>query len=196
MNQELEIEYKQLLTPHEFTMLLNAFHITDRDFIKQENTYFDTSSFDLKAIYSALRIRHRLEQSVLTLKQATEAGMVETHQALTSEEIANLKHYGQLPAGAITTLLNQLGIEENTSLQCLGTLTTYRAEYPYHKGTLVFDHSLYLGVEDFELEYEVQDPEPGKRIFLQLLHEHYIVSAPTKNKVARFFDRKLEIGGS
>jgi len=195
MNQELEIEYKQLLTSYEFAMLLNVFHIGDRDFIKQENTYFDTFSFDLKAARSALRIRHRLEQFVLTLKQTAEVGMIETHQSLTSEEIANLEHHGQLPTGAITTRLNQLGIE-NIMLQRLGTLTTYRAECSYRKGMLIFDHSLYLGLEDFELEYEVQNPELGKRVFLQLLHDHHIVSTPTKNKIARFFDRKLEIGGS
>ncbi|GGE51300.1 CYTH domain-containing protein [Pullulanibacillus camelliae] len=194
MNQEIEIEYKQLLTQNEFKALLNVFHLTDQDFIRQDNDYFDTPDFNLKAARSALRIRHRREQSMLTLKQETEGGMLETHQLLTQEELIRLKQDGRLPEGDVAAVLKPLDINPH-AFQFLGTLTTYRAERGYKAGLLVFDHSVYLGIEDFELEYEVKDPKHGNEAFLQLLHSNHIALTPTKNKIARFFDRKTQLGG-
>lgn len=68
----------------------------------------------------------------------------------------------------------------------IGSLTTHRAEIEYKGGLLVLDHSEYLGVEDFELEYEVTDEAAGKRIFISLLEEKRIPMRPADKKIARF----------
>jgi uncharacterized protein YjbK len=72
----------------------------------------------------------------------------------------------------------------------LGSLQTSRYEQSYRSGLLVFDHSSYLGVEDFELEFEVPDRKQGEIEFAELLRKFDIPSRTTPNKIQRFFDAK------
>ena len=58
------------------------------------------------------------------------------------------------------------------------------------EGLLVLDHSEYLGTEDFELEFEVEQPEEGLKKFQEILQDFNIQSYIPKNKVARFFEVK------
>lgn len=81
-----------------------------------------------------------------------------------------------------------LAIEE---IKLFGSLTTHRAELEYKHGLLVFDHSLYLGKEDFEIEYEVSDWEEGKRIFDQLMQTLNIPIKSTDNKISRLYKVKI-----
>lgn len=59
MAQEIEIEFKNLLTKNEFEKLTQAYQLDNEDFVLQENHYFDTKSFALKHKGAALRIRKR-----------------------------------------------------------------------------------------------------------------------------------------
>ena len=59
MKQEIEIEFKNIITQEEFKQLLYTFSIKDEDFITQENHYFDTETFSLKNNGCALRIRKK-----------------------------------------------------------------------------------------------------------------------------------------
>lgn len=59
MVQELEIEFKNLLTKEEFHRLADFFQLTEKDFAEQENYYFDTKYFALKKHGAALRIRKK-----------------------------------------------------------------------------------------------------------------------------------------
>lgn len=56
MTQEIEIEFKNIVTEEEFNTLCKSFSI--EVFTKQVNHYFETPDFSLKA-GSALRIRHK-----------------------------------------------------------------------------------------------------------------------------------------
>ena len=56
----------------------------------------------------------------------------------------------------------QVPIEE---LSLFGTLTTDRVEMPYEGGILVLDHSFYLHCDDYEVEYETNDPTVGEKHF-------------------------------
>lgn len=47
MSQEIEIEFKNMLTKQEFKNIA-ALQLTEKDFTDQKNHYFDTDSFALK----------------------------------------------------------------------------------------------------------------------------------------------------
>lgn len=189
MSQEIEIEFKNLLTEAEFQKVKAAFQIEDKEFILQENHYFDTPQFSLKELGSALRIRKKEEQFVVTLKEPANIGLLETHQLITEEEAFAMIKTGKIKAGQIVERLLHLGVDANT-LSYFGTLTTSRAEKKYRNGLLVLDHSRYLSVEDFELEYEVQDEDTGKITFAELLKNLDIPVRHTKNKIRRFYEQK------
>lgn len=184
MPQNIEIEFKNLLTKEEFQKLQVFFHINDQDFTKQVNYYFDTPDFLLKEKQSALRIREKNNQFQLTLKQPNEIGLLETNQALSKEEAHALLKTGTFPDGPVQTILTDLQIDSN-HLTNFGTLTTIRAETEYEGGLIVLDHSYYLNSDDYELEYEVSNIDSGKYIFEQLLKTQQIPVRKTHNKIYR-----------
>jgi uncharacterized protein YjbK len=187
MTQEIEIEFKNLLTYKEFLTLKEAFHLNETDFAIQHNDYFDTPSFDLKAHGSALRIREKQGKLVLTLKEPGDIGLIETHQSLTKEKAREIIRSGELPPGEVHNAIQRFNISIKT-FNHLGRLSTHRAEIPYQNGLLVLDHSLYGHTEDYELEYEVLEPVQGKRVFLELLEKFEIPVRPTENKIRRLMN--------
>lgn len=192
MSEEIEKEFKNLVTKEEFNLLLHTFHISNRDFFTQKNHYFDTHSFLLKEKAAALRIRELPNFYELTLKRKTIEGVIETNQIINQKEADLLFHDAILPAGEIKEALIKLGIPVQ-NLTYFGSLTTHRAEHEYKGGLLVFDHSHYLDKEDYELEYEVKDWELGKTIFTNLLTRLNIKPQSTDTKVGRLYRAKLEI---
>ncbi|MBV6532351.1 CYTH domain-containing protein, partial [Ursidibacter maritimus] len=78
----------------------------------------------------------------------------------------------------------------------LGALKTVRYEKILEDGLLVLDHSLYLGKEDFELEFEVKDYDKGKQAFETLLNQFQLIHIEPKNKVRRFFEYQAFINQS
>ncbi|MFD2679717.1 CYTH domain-containing protein [Bacillus seohaeanensis] len=190
MSQEIEIEFKNLLTKEEYFSLLNYFKIDESLFTFQENHYFDTNNFALKDRQSALRIRSKQDTYTLTLKTPLEEGLLETNQTLQKEEAEALLNDGVFPFGEVNNTLQSLGIPTK-QLHYFGTLTTKRAEIEYKNGLLVFDASFYMNVEDYELEYEVKDYDAGQKRFLSLLEERNIPTRKTENKVKRFYNAKL-----
>jgi uncharacterized protein YjbK len=188
MSQQIEIEFKNLLTGEEFKRIMNYFNIEEGQMKKQVNHYFDTDQFHLKQAGSALRIREKADKYELTLKQPAEIGLLETHQMLSKKEADNMLQHGLLPNGPISSCL--AGTVPVDKLEYFGSLTTYRAEIDYQGGVLVFDKSVYLDVEDFEIEYEVTDAARGKQIFYDLLKSLQIPIRETANKVKRFYRQK------
>ncbi|MGM0851866.1 MAG: CYTH domain-containing protein [Bacillota bacterium] len=191
MAQEIEIEFKNLVTQDEFTRLTSHFQIKEEDFLSQDNHYFDTPDYQLKGNQSALRIREKNGTYTLTLKTPLEEDLLETNQRLTIEESESLLHQGAFPEGEVKDVLISLQIPTQ-SLHHFGTLTTSRAEIDYKAGLLVFDKSSYLQKEDYELEYEVKERISGETIFLNLLKELNIPLRKTDNKIKRFYLEKLK----
>lgn len=191
MSQQIEIEYKNLLSKEEYELLLDYFKVEKSQIKKQINHYFDSAGFALKNLRSALRIREKGDKYELTLKQPAEVGLLETNQVLTAEEAKLLLRNGSLPNGPVKSALLIAGVDVD-ALEFFGTLTTNRVELEYKGGLLVFDHSQYLNVEDFELEYEVTQPELGKANFQQLLLNMNIPIRKTDNKIQRFYQQKYE----
>lgn len=191
MSQNIEIEFKNLLTKKEYLQLKSHFDIKDEDLFKQENHYFDTSDFLLKENKAALRIRKKQELYELTLKQPHKDGLLETNKILTIQESKAIFETGVIKDKQIINLLAQMNIPSH-NIQYFGSLTTIRAEKEIGNGLLVLDHSFYLNEEDFELEYEVTNRQKGQVDFEQILQKFQIPKRQTKNKVQRFYDKKYE----
>ncbi|MCD8500835.1 MAG: CYTH domain-containing protein [Bacillaceae bacterium] len=190
MPQEIEIEFKNIVTEADFHKLIEAFSLKETDFAKQTNFYFDTRDFKIKATGSALRIREKQGEYTLTLKQPHTIGLLETHQTIIEAELLQAQQ-GHFPEGEVSKQLESLKVSISECLY-LGSLTTNRAEIPYKNGTLVLDQSCYFETKDFELEYEVKDEVQGKKDFLNLLHQYNIPFVKTENKIKRFFEKWKE----
>ncbi|WML27792.1 CYTH domain-containing protein [Neobacillus sp. OS1-33] len=191
MTQNIEIEFKNMLTKIEYESLLKYFKISQSQIFAQENHYFDTPDFALKSNNSALRIRKKGGTYEMTLKQPANVGLLETNQVIGEEEVLMAIHQGILPTGIIRSLIEEYQISFST-IEYFGSLITERVELEYKQGLLVLDHSIYLSKEDYELEYEVEDYQFGEKIFLELLKQLKIPSRKTENKIVRFYKQKFD----
>jgi uncharacterized protein YjbK len=192
LSQHIEIEFKNMLTKDEYFHLITEFSIDETMIGTQINHYFDTETFQLKELGSALRIREKNGQFELTLKQPAKVGLLETNQEITKEIALATLQGASLPSGSVKDQLLKSGfpIEQ---LQYFGSLTTNRCELQYKGGLLVLDHSLYLLKEDYELEYEVHDVTEGELAFKQLLKSFRIPIRATENKIKRFYNQKYSL---
>ncbi|MFX3673260.1 MAG: CYTH domain-containing protein [Paenisporosarcina sp.] len=183
MSNQIEIEFKNLLTREEFQNLCQAFSVRNTDFHSQTNTYFDTPNFDLRDSKSGFRLRVLAKRNELTLKSPSTDihTMIETTE-LVSNEIRDII----LQQGFIDTKQFAAFSHLPPLLHAFGSLRTERAEIAYEGGLLVLDHSHYMQKEDFEVEYEVEDVELGRTLFLELLAKYDIPMRQTDKKIARF----------
>jgi uncharacterized protein YjbK len=189
--EHIEIEYKNLLTEQEYQKLLQEFNISPTQIKKQVNYYFDTAAFFLKDAQSALRMRKKDENYELTLKSPAPIGLLETNQLIGSIEAQELLEQGKLPDGPVKSKLMSMEFPLDL-IEYFGSLTTNRVEFDYEHGLLVLDYSTYLNKEDYEIEYEVTNPEIGKQIFIQLLKQMNIPIRKTENKILRFYRSKYQ----
>ncbi|WP_343042451.1 CYTH domain-containing protein [Ornithinibacillus caprae] len=183
--QEIEIEFKNLLTKPEFDRILNRLPFPEKA-DKQTNFYFETMDFSLRKNKSALRIRQKNGNYRLTLKEPHPDGLLETHDHLTVEEANEWLNGNCIPKENILKQLNQI----NVSLQDLkyfGSLTTERREYKDNGIIYVLDYSTYNNQEDYELEIEAIHKKEGIQAFHSLLEELHIPQRETANKIQRFF---------
>lgn len=188
MSENIEIEFKNLLTEKEFKKLIAFFSFENKDFTKQVNHYFDTNLFALKSQGCALRIREKNGQYEMTLKQPATVGLLETNQIISKSAAEKMMDKGEIPHGTVRTALSAL--LDSGPVFYFGSLTTERAEKKYRNGLVVLDHSMYLATHDYELEYEAEDEVAGREIFMNLLSELNIPIRLTDNKIMRFYKQK------
>lgn len=189
VSQEIEIEFKNMLTKEEFTLLKDYLNLSESMFHTQENHYFDTSNFYLKELGCALRIRMKNNKYEVTLKEPLETGLLETNQQLNTKDAEKMMQHGIIIEGPVKDQLSRLNIPLD-KLEYFGSLTTSRAEKKYDGGLIVLDHSSYLNKEDYELEYEVEDFETGQKRFHHLLKKLNIPIRKSDNKIQRFYHAK------
>ncbi|KOP81753.1 CYTH domain-containing protein [Cytobacillus solani] len=189
MSQNIEIEFKNLLTKQEFKRLVNHFRLNDTDFFTQENHYFDTPDFALKEQASALRIRKKEEKYELTLKQPYQDALLETNESIEPLAAEKIFETGKIMNETIIKLIKEMNVDPDR-IQYFGSLTTKRAEVEYENGLVVIDNSFYLNIEDFELEYEVSNRKDGQKKFSALLEQLEIPVRKTENKIKRFYNIK------
>ncbi|PAV29180.1 adenylate cyclase [Virgibacillus profundi] len=185
MTQEIEIEYKNLLTKEEFNRLL--YNLPFPEYSEtQTNYYFETKDFTLKENGCALRIREKNGKYKLTLKEPHPQGLLETHDALTKQEAHSWINGNIVKKEHTTKQLTEKGISPE-NLIYYGSLTTERREVKYNNVLLVLDYSKYNGHSDYELELEAPTEAIGLEAFNSLLTEHQIHKKETPNKIKRFF---------
>ncbi|MFA1818932.1 CYTH domain-containing protein [Virgibacillus oceani] len=185
MTQEVEIEFKNLLTKNEFNRLLNELPFPSSS-ETQTNYYFETKDLALKAHKSALRIREKNDTYTLTLKEPREVGLLETHEALTRQEAKEMIENQPV----FKKEIDQQLLRKNISFEDLiyyGSLKTERREIRYQGVLLVLDYSIYNGKTDYELELEATSEEAGRKVFEDLLEKHNIPRRRTPNKIKRLF---------
>lgn len=185
MKQEIEIEFKNILTKNEFERLLESYPFQEA--FKQTNYYFETRDLQLSKLRSALRIREKNGRFTATLKQPYEGHLLESHISLSEEEAKQCINGNFIHREDFSNHLKNLGIHIK-DLIYLGELTTYRRTFIDKDNLFVLDHSLYNGLEDYEFELEVKDAGEGKTLFLDVLEKYDILLEKTPSKIERFYN--------
>lgn len=185
MAQEIEIEYKNLVTEKEFNQLLHAFPFPKMG-TWQTNYYFETNKLSLKTNGAALRIREKAEKYVLTLKEPHPDGLLESHDSLTKDEATNWINGNPVAKVQVGNQLELLGIGLH-DLVYYGKLATKRFETTYQGTLLVLDYSTYNGTSDYELEIEAESKEAGLNMLHSIIDDYGVMERNTPNKIKRFF---------
>ena len=192
MSENLEIEFKSLLSKEEFLQTANFFKFDESHFFIQTNDYFDTTDFQLRAKRMGLRIRTLSNHAEITLKIPDKVGLLEISDTLSTEQAQAIISSGILPdSGCVYNKLIELNIDK-ADLRLIGSLTTKRAEKKIPQGLLALDESWYNEQHDFELELEVSDAITGKKEFLSLLEALTIKQKPSANKIQRMMQSSKE----
>ncbi|GEK89221.1 Uncharacterized protein YjbK [Alkalibacterium putridalgicola] len=189
MRQEVEIEYKNLLTQQEYDKLKTIFFADVSSPVIQENYYFDTQDAKLKDARCALRIRIKESSAEMTLKTPFEGHHTETTLDMTPVKARELITAGSfsLPE-AIHNVLVQEGIKIDQDVFKIAQLKTERLEAENPHSIIVLDKSYYSNQIDYELEVESDSKSTGEKLFAQILKEHAIPKRETQNKIARAFN--------
>jgi uncharacterized protein YjbK len=183
MQKSVEVEFKTLLSKEEYERLMEQFKGNRMDL--QTNHYFDTSRFSLKALDASLRVRER-ESLELTLKRKKGYIIQEFNLPITKEIFEEIKTTGVLPEGELKNEVNNLIGEQK--INNFLSLSTLRMFFSYNNGVLFIDKSHYLGITDYELEYEAKSYHAGKKEFVQIINELGIQYRKSEKKVKRAYN--------
>lgn len=173
----LEIEFKCPINKEEYERLISKFGLADNVYLLT-NYYFDTPDKQLHRARTVLRIRHKHSNNMykITLKQDTPQGALESHVLLKEDKALelietgfNLTHY----------------FDKDLDVVLHGKLDNYRVSTPYREGELFLDRIEYFDNIEYEIEYEVDNFEHGKRDFEKFLIENDITQTPFKRKSQR-----------
>jgi len=183
MTKNIEIEFKTVISEEKYNELLHHFDLENNIF-KQVNHYFDTDDYDLNSQSIVLRIRHKGPgRFKITLKCQGEKENYENHVFI-NEEKAN-----ELIENGFNTNDFFDGIGEHF-VTFKVSLDNYRVSTPFENGTLFLDRCDYCGTTDYEIEFESNDYDEGKKIFDRFIKEQNITFKTAKRKSERAFTCK------
>ncbi|UJF15155.1 CYTH domain-containing protein [Jeotgalibaca sp. MA1X17-3] len=189
MSQQIEKEFKNLLTKEEYEELLANLQLNENEAIQQTNIYFDTTTQQLKNQNMGLRIRLFDDYGELTLKSPiSENEQLETTDELNLETATVMADKGIITLeGHVADKLAEFGIKIS-ELEPIGKLSTLRYTFPGEGGMYFLDESYYQDQKDYELEFETEDVESGKFQFEQFLAKHQIKKRKAIKKIARMLN--------
>lgn len=187
MNQNLEIEFKNLLTKAEYDRIYQSeFFDNEPKRITQSNYYFDTKNEALKALDSALRIRTTDTFNELTLKSPSQGHLLETNVPLSNNEYPKILEAKQIKLSSYISDLPVGNISEETLFYLFNSFKTIRYEKQVGDHLIVLDQTTFQnGHVDHELEVESTDAETGKEFFERFLEKNSIPMRPALPKIAR-----------
>lgn len=147
MKQNIEIEYKVIVSKEKFNAFLADAPITEE--IYQTNFYYDTEDYQLYQAGVTLRIRQIEDSYYFTLKERARHHSVE-HEVMVSENSLSV-----LATPTIANLLKKFNL--TLPIQLVGELSTCRKIYHDQYGEWCFDQNFYSNTEDYEIEYELHE---------------------------------------
>lgn len=170
MEKNIEIEYKILLTKDQYLEIDS--HFTSIAY-QQTNFYFDTLDEKLRKLRITLRARLKKEHYEFTLKRFGQIGVDEYNEKISHEDFNRLCSHQSISSSILDILIEdyQISIED---LFQIYSLTTKRKDMPYKVGILSLDVSQYLGIEDYELEYEVSTTQNAIEYFNDFLRPFHL----------------------
>lgn len=186
MVQEIEIEYKVLLTKEEYERLASNLPFPTHS-LDQTNYYFETENFDFKKYHSALRIREKNQEYTLTFKQPHQDGILETHDQLREKEFVSWINEKPISKPNVAKQLDELNFIIDR-VRYFGSLKTKRKTFMSDDIIYVLDESFYNGKVDYELEIEAPSRQIGSIVFTNLLKKHNISPKEPITKIERFFN--------
>lgn len=178
MNKNIEKEFKVLLTKEQFDSLYAMY--PDLQPIRQVNTYYDTSDYQIQKAKGAMRIREKEGSFIFTLKMvdALSDGLLEYECPVTKNTLDVFEQED------IKQLLHSYHIDGK--IQMLTKLTTYRSVYQTEFAELCFDISHYQNQTDYEIEYEYKKDHDGLSVFQSILdHVHIQYKHNCLSKIQR-----------
>lgn len=182
MYTSVEIEFKTEINKDEYEKLIELYNLKDK-VSWQINYYFDTLNHTLINNKIILRIREKSYNIKLTSKTPQGIGVLERHIVLDKDEA-----YKMIENGFNAEII---GINEN--VQMIAKLQTFRATMEYKSGTLFFDMNKYYDTTDYEIEFETNDEELGKKEFLEFLEQHNLTYKKMVSKSKRAYKKSSQI---
>ncbi|MDY0346350.1 MAG: CYTH domain-containing protein [Acholeplasma sp.] len=181
MKTNIEIEFKTPLEEKQYYDLLNLLELENNIF-KQTNFYFDSEDLYFRKNKIVLRIRKKGEHFYkITSKSHSDQGAYEQHVLLDEQEALEMIENG---------FNTKAFFDIDKDVKLLGSLDNYRVSTPYKDGELFLDKCVYYGITDYELEYEVDNYEVGKKCFEEFLKHHNIELRPSVRKSERIYTKK------
>lgn len=181
--ENIEIEFKNLLTEQEYTRIYDYYKLSNCPDILNVNYYYDTKNYELKNNNCAFRIRISNLLIEMTLKIKSYKGNLEINFPVSSEKIPETIALENLPL-EIQGKLKLFEIKDE--LKLINKIETIRKELKLEKGLLVLDKTTYINnIEDYELEFEVSDYLEGKKEFLSILNNLSLERKKALPKIAR-----------
>ena len=195
MKQNLEIEFKNMLTEADYAKIFEAeFAADDQQKIIQSNYYYDTTDRLLKQQNSALRIRKTPTFNELTLKVPSQGFLLETNISLSDNECSALLNANHIKLSDITSDIMIKDLKPDSEFYLFNQFETIRYEKDMDGHLLVLDQTTFQnGVVDYELELESQSPEAGLIFFNSFLEKHAIKKQKALPKIARAQQNNIEL---
>lgn len=166
LNYHYEFELKLMLDEAEYGRLLMQ---KGCDAFRQTNYYFDTDNFDMYFNKTVIRIREIENSFELTVKNKNPKAH---RNGVVAMDENNLKIDERTAAIILSGHKNVLDylpgglVHSNKKLSNIGSITTIRKKICISESLPIaeIDKSIYCGICDFELEWEINEYEYNKAI--------------------------------
>ena len=172
-----EIEFKTLIEKDVFEKMIQDY--PDAEIHDQTNTYYESSSCNMKEMGFAMRIRDLDGKHLFTMKQKAAQGHQEYEIYLDGNSPEALNH------PELVQLFSQFQI--TGPFVIMGSLHTVRRSIHLNYGELCLDENEYCGIKDYEIEFEIDidHQSEAQKEFEDLLHRYNITYQQAKPKRTR-----------
>ena len=200
MEQNFEIEFKNLLTKTEYLKLLakefpNASDKNNNQAIHQSNYYFDTKNQELKKQHSALRIRVTDSYNEMTFKVPYQGFLMENNLHLSDNEASKIINNKQIVLSSLSSPDNNFSFLDkelkDSTFYLFNLFQTQRFEKKIGKHLIVLDKTTFQnGNIHYELEVESKDADEGRKFFESILKMYGVPMKKASPKIKRAENNK------